>query len=49
MSTQNYANHARFVPGFHYLLAGLLLVTFIGALINLYQSFEIASGCTALF
>src|SRR5579862_1824892 len=39
MATQNYANHAKLVPGFHFLLAGLLLVTFIGALINLYQSF----------
>jgi len=39
MTTQNYANHARFVPMYHFLLAGLLLVTLIGSLINLYQSF----------
>ena len=39
MATQNYANHARFVPGFHYVLSGLLLLTLIGSVVNLLQSF----------
>ena len=38
MTTQNYANHTRFVPGFHFVLAGILLLTLIGSLVNLYRS-----------
>jgi hypothetical protein len=38
MTTQNYANHARFVPMFHFVLAPLLVLTLIGSLVNLYQS-----------
>jgi hypothetical protein len=37
MSEQNYANHAQRVPGF-LTLGGVLLLTFIGAGVNLYQS-----------
>lgn len=36
--TQNYANHRRLVPAYHYVAFGLLLVTFIGALVNVYES-----------
>jgi hypothetical protein len=38
MATQNYSNHARYVPGFHFVLAGILFLTLIGSLINLYMS-----------
>jgi hypothetical protein len=36
--TQTYANHAQIVPMYHYVTFGLLLVTFIGACVNLYES-----------
>jgi Family of unknown function (DUF6526) len=38
MDTQNYSNHVRLVPGFHFVLAGILFLTLIGSLVNLYQS-----------
>jgi hypothetical protein len=38
MQTQNYANHARTVPIFHYVLLPVLLLTVIGAGVNLYRS-----------
>ena len=38
MTTQNYANHRRYVPMFHIVLFGLLVLTFIGSLVNLYES-----------
>jgi len=37
--TQNYANHARFVPAYHFVLAGLIALSLIGSLVNLYKSF----------
>ena len=37
-NTQNYANHARLVPGYHYLLFGLILLGLIGSCVNLYVS-----------
>jgi hypothetical protein len=39
METQNYANHRRYVPMYDGLLRFLLVVTFIGSLINMYLSF----------
>ena len=36
--TQNYSNHARFVPGFHIVLFGLIVLGFIGSCVNLYLS-----------
>jgi len=39
MPTQNYANHRQIVPMFHQVLFGLLLLTLIGACVNLFQSF----------
>ena len=39
MDTQNYSNHRQFVPMFHGVLAGILVLTFIGSLVNLFQSF----------
>jgi len=38
MSTQNYANHRMYVPMFHFVLFGLLVLTLIGSAVNLYQS-----------
>jgi len=38
MPTQNYANHRQFVPMFHGVLVFLLMLTFIGACVNLTQS-----------
>jgi hypothetical protein len=38
MPAQNYANHRRYVPMFHYVLFALLLITFIGSCVNLYES-----------
>ena len=35
---QNYANHRRFVPVYHYVLALLLLATLIGAAVNFFGS-----------
>jgi len=39
METQNYANHRRYVPMYHGVLAFLLIITFVGSLVNLYLSF----------
>ncbi len=38
MPTQNYANHRRFVVMYHVVLFGLLVVSLIGSLVNLYES-----------
>ena len=38
MAEQNYANHARYVPAYHFVLAGLVLLTLIGAGVNLFVS-----------
>src|SRR5687768_5336707 len=37
--SQNYKSHKRFVPFFHFFLAGLILVTTTGAVNNLFRSF----------
>jgi hypothetical protein len=38
MATQNYGNHAQFVPLFHYVLFGILVLALIGSCVNLYES-----------
>jgi hypothetical protein len=38
LSTQNYANHRRTVPLFHFVLSLLIVLTLIGACVNLYES-----------
>ena len=38
MEKQSYAKHAKLVPMFHGVLAGLLVLTFFGSLVNLYNS-----------
>jgi hypothetical protein len=35
---QSFKNHAQIVPMFHYVTLGILQLTFIGACVNLYQS-----------
>jgi hypothetical protein len=37
MEEQSYAKHARYVPMFHMVLFGLIVITFLGSLINLYR------------
>jgi hypothetical protein len=38
MDTQNYANHRQLVPGFHFVLFPLLVLTLGGSVVNLIQS-----------
>jgi hypothetical protein len=38
MAEQNYANHTRFVPTFHFVVLPVLLLTFIGSIVNLTNS-----------
>src|SRR4051794_29817861 len=37
-TTQNYANHRQIVPLFHGVLLGIILLTLIGSIVNLVQS-----------
>ncbi len=38
MEAQNFANHRRNVPIFHFVLLPIILLTLIGSFVNLYQS-----------
>ena len=38
MTTQNYANHIRFMPLFHFVLLPVMLLTLIGSIVNLVES-----------
>ena len=38
MAEQDYAHHTRLVPGFHGVLAALIILTFFGSLVNLWRS-----------
>ena len=38
MDTQNYKNHSRFVPGYHYLAFALAFLLFVGSIVNLVKS-----------
>jgi hypothetical protein len=40
MATQNYSNHRQYVPMFHFVLVPILLLTFIGACVNLIKSLD---------
>ena len=40
MEEQNYANHPRFVTGFHKVLFPLIAVILVGSLVNLYKSMD---------
>ncbi|MGO9242619.1 MAG: DUF6526 family protein [Bryobacteraceae bacterium] len=35
---QNFASHARFVPGYHFVLAGLIALGLVGSLVNQYEN-----------
>jgi hypothetical protein len=39
MQEQSYAQHAKFVPMFHYVLGPIILASLIGSFVNLWQSF----------
>jgi len=39
MDSQNYSNHVRLVPGYHFILLGILVLTLIGSVVNLIKSF----------
>jgi hypothetical protein len=39
MATQNYANHRQTVPLFHGVLFGIIVLTLIGSIVNLVESF----------
>jgi hypothetical protein len=43
LEEQSYAKHMKMVPLYHYFLAGLIILTFIGSLINLYRRFTEAN------
>jgi hypothetical protein len=38
MEAQSYKNHHQYVPGYHFILLGVLLLTFIGGIVNLVKS-----------
>ena len=38
MEEQSYAKHAKFVPMFHFVLGGIIVLSLIGSLVNLWQS-----------
>jgi len=37
LEEQNYAKHAKFVPLFHFVLFGLIVLAFVGSLVELYR------------
>lgn len=40
MPEQNYANHRRYVPMFHIVLFGVIVLSIIGSLVNLFKSVD---------
>ena len=44
---QSFEDHAQIVPMFHYVTLGILLLTFIGACVNLYESWATRRVSTA--
>ena len=44
METQNYANHRRLMPLYHYALTLLVLLAFGGSLYNIYRAWGRGSG-----
>ena len=44
MPDQNYANHRRFVPLFHFVLFSLIVLTLIGSCVNLIKTIGTHSG-----
>jgi len=44
MSEQNYANHRRFVPMYHYVALALIIAALLGSLVNLYKAVKSGDG-----
>ena len=44
MSQQNYDNHRRWVPMYHFVLSSLIVLVFIGSLVNLFAAIGAGSG-----
>jgi hypothetical protein len=44
MEEQSYAKHAKFVPLFHFILGGIIILTLGGSVFNLIRSLEHNSG-----
>ena len=44
MPEQSYATHRRFVPGFHFVLSSIILLTLVGSLVNIYRAWGRESG-----
>ncbi len=40
MQEQNFKNHTQLVPGYHIVLAGILVLSLIGAIVNLIKSLD---------
>lgn len=40
MQEQSFSNHNRYVPGFHFVLSGIIFLSLIGACVNLYHSLD---------
>ena len=38
MSEQNFQNHSRYVPGFHFITSTVILAVIIGSFVNLYHA-----------
>ena len=44
MSQQNYSNHRQWVPMYHFILSTLIVLVFIGSLVNLFATVNAGSG-----
>ncbi len=44
MAEQNYSNHRRYVAGYHFVLALLVLLSVIGSLIQVYRAWRLGEG-----
>lgn len=44
MAEQNYSNHRRFVPGYHFLLSVIVLLCVVGSLVQLYRAWGTAES-----
>jgi hypothetical protein len=44
MEKQSYADHRRFVPGYHFVLPLLALIALVGASVNFYRALSYQSG-----
>jgi hypothetical protein len=44
MKRQSYSNHRRYVPGYHFIGLGLLIISSIGSVVNLTESLDKGEG-----